>query len=1006
MSSSPLLHDVVGAPAEDGPRIHPLNDFNGTDDADKIKGTSGWDYIYGYGGDDTLLGQGGDDQIQGGSGDDLIDGGSGHDDLVDWDNGSDTLIGGTGNDSLQVTHSAYEPPATTEHILLDGGDGEDWLSIDVFSYSSEPYDAEVTLLGGEGDDTINPIRVAHATVDAGGGDDTVRANIGQDLVVTLGDGIDVLHLSQRLGETALVVTDFQVGDDGDAIDIRDLLAATIVGWDHENPFGDGHLRLIQQGDDAVLQIDADGGADNWTDLVVLQNVQASALTAYNLDSFPPDGSPVPGQSFTGGDDYDDIEGTIGEDTIHGAGGDDYLYGDDSDDRVYGDAGDDFLAGGFGDDTISGGAGNDYLQGGGSSLLLGGGGNDQLHVGYDSDVTGTATLQGGDGDDVIAVGFAFGLAAGVNITAGSGDDSIEIFGAGRTIANGGEGADRFDLNDVGTHTVLTLGAGADTITIEPYFNSPLRAIVTDFLAGTGGDRIDITDFLDVTLQGWDHSSNPFADGYLRLRAKGSATILQYSDQASGFWSDLVLLKGVAPGELTEENLSGFPSDGSTPTGMLIQGGKYDDNVFGGVGPDTLNGAAGDDTLQGGGGDDSLSGGSGWDTLNGGAGNDLLSGGSGDDSLMTGYRSGGSDTLLGGAGNDYIAYSTPWYGDGVGLTVLDGGEGDDYITATYSPEGATFAIDGGDGADQIEINGLSEATVLGGLGDDTIYAGYSAGTATINAGAGDDLLYLNAGHNLTIKLGEGADSVQFDSYYSLSSVDPAEIRDFGTGDRLLLADYVNNRLYASGGDPFGQGYMRLVQDGAETILQVNIDARAGGWQSMVRLDGVDAHDLTAGQLEGYRPGPVWLDGGDGRDHLTASEGLTHLDGGAGADVLTGSDHADVLIGGFGADVLTGGAGKDAFVYLSTIDSYVADHDTITDMTDADRVDLSAIDAVSYSWENDAFTVVDKFGGQSGELTIEYRSGPDVTVVQGDVNGDGQADFELVIKGDHHDVASFVL
>ena len=42
----------------------------------------------------------------------------------------------------------------------------------------------------------------------------------------------------------------------------------------------------------------------------------------------------------------------------------------------------------------------------------------------------------------------------------------------------------------------------------------------------------------------------------------------------------------------------------------------------------------------------------------------------------------------------------------------------------------------------------------------------------------------------------------------------------------------------------------------------------------------------------------------------------------------------------------------------------------------------------------------------LVAAYDSLRNFTVIQGDVDGDGAADFEIEVKGDHHDFANFVL
>ena len=64
--------------------------------------------------------------------------------------------------------------------------------------------------------------------------------------------------------------------------------------------------------------------------------------------------------------------------------------------------------------------------------------------------------------------------------------------------------------------------------------------------------------------------------------------------------------------------------------------------------------------------------------------------------------------------------------------------------------------------------------------------------------------------------------------------------------------------------------------------------------------------------------------------------------------------------------------------------------------DKLDLSTIDAKSGTATNDAFSYIGSaaFSGTAGQLRAEHVGGN--TVVQGDVNGDGVADFEIALIG----------
>jgi Ca2+-binding RTX toxin-like protein len=110
-----------------------------------------------------------------------------------------------------------------------------------------------------------------------------------------------------------------------------------------------------------------------------------------------------------------------------------------------------------------------------------------------------------------------------------------------------------------------------------------------------------------------------------------------------------------------------------------------------------------------------------------------------------------------------------------------------------------------------------------------------------------------------------------------------------------------------------------------------------------------------------------------------------------MLLGGADDDVLEGGAGVDMLLGGAGADAFVFRSIGD---ADGDTIADFSAAngDRINLRPIDAnenraggQAFSWIGDM-----EFGSLAGQLRFASE------ILEGDVDGDGAADFQIALTG----------
>ena len=107
-------------------------------------------------------------------------------------------------------------------------------------------------------------------------------------------------------------------------------------------------------------------------------------------------------------------------------------------------------------------------------------------------------------------------------------------------------------------------------------------------------------------------------------------------------------------------------------------------------------------------------------------------------------------------------------------------------------------------------------------------------------------------------------------------------------------------------------------------------------------------------------------------------------------------DILDGGAGTDRLTGGDGADTFRFAAASD--IAAGDTIGDFhsDQADRIDLSAIDAVSGTPANEAFSFIGgaMFSGAAGQLRFT-TDGTDGTL-EGDLDGVGGADFRIVLTG----------
>ncbi|HYJ83995.1 MAG TPA: hypothetical protein VEW26_14275 [Allosphingosinicella sp.] len=136
----------------------------------------------------------------------------------------------------------------------------------------------------------------------------------------------------------------------------------------------------------------------------------------------------------------------------------------------------------------------------------------------------------------------------------------------------------------------------------------------------------------------------------------------------------------------------------------------------------------------------------------------------------------------------------------------------------------------------------------------------------------------------------------------------------------------------------------------------------------------------------------------DTVYGRDGHDNIQGMAGDDDLYGEAGNDVLIGGAGADRLSGGLGKDTFTYNLVSDSTAASRDQILDFSRSqnDKISLSAIDANVNLGNNQAFTFIGTaaFSNVAGQLRYETSDG--MTIISGDVNGDGVADLQILVSG----------
>jgi len=381
-----------------------------------------------------------------------------------------------------------------------------------------------------------------------------------------------------------------------------------------------------------------------------------------------------------------------------------------------------------------------------------------------------------------------------------------------------------------------------------------------------------------------------------------------------------------------------------------GNDLGNNIGGTNGSNILTGRSGDDVLSGLAGDDLLYGNADNDHLFGGEGNDLLFGGAGNDVL---FGNEGDDLLFGGDGNDTFV-------GGLGDDTMFGGLGDDLFVDSL-----------GDDADR-----SGNDQIFGGAGNDTIDA--TAGDDLANGGSGNDALSGGSGDDTLIG-GAGND-----------------VLDGGAGDDSLDgsigADSISGEL------------------GEDTLLGGAGNDTLSGNEDNDTLDGGLGNDLLSGDAgEDVLLGDFGNDtlrGGASDDTLFGGAGDDSLDGVTGNDALDGGAGNDTLLGGAGRDVLTGGLGADVFLFTVAAQSNGSFVDTITDFTaGSDRIDLSRIDANTSLAGDQSFTFIGTAAfSAAGQLRF-VREGADLRLLA-DVNGDGLADFALILADETSITASSFL
>ncbi len=845
--------------------------------------------------------------------------------------------------------------------IVDGSNDDPLVWIDdVIVHEGSMSSASIARSRADGTSTVTYSTVDNrqleipvaATVDAGGGDDTVHASDLGDNILG-GDGNDTLYGGR--------LDDWLLGGDG-----NDILDA---GAQASGLGGDGNY--------------LDGGAGNDT----LKGREGSDW----LD---------------GGDGEDDLNGGAGGDILTGGAGDN--------DELFGGAGDDtyLLRLGDGADVVTEFDPTAGLTQSENAFLTWDSSQDQFLENLNSTVrtqiesrfNASALLNVGAFSGFVAGQYAMTSSSGSGLhsrdwfgyytpgvsdrSIGGGDDSVVL---GQGISIGDVRLRRSEINgaagdDLIIEVVPSDGSAVqDSLTLQNWFSNPFDRI--EWLKFADGNEIRIGDFTS------------FVNG-----TNGNDTLI------GTLGNDFVFGGG---GDDTLYLLAGDDIGNGGSGADVVSGDSGDDLIVGGSGRDSITGEAGNDTLSGDGGDDEIYGGDGNDLISGGRGNDWLVGGAGNDifkysrgdgrdvvvdelagtwaTIWTaagdwapGYDVASDGTITAPDGfvlrenvgtssepslrwngrleydslNETLRFFTPTGGNTIVSDqgsdtiefdptihlkdlVLERG-GDDLIVHISSDEGASGAFNGEDSIRirdwfssyaprSIEkfaffstgILDLTSTTIVAGTAGDDAALGGSSGVDWITGGLGDDTVS-----------GSGGDDI-------LSGNGGIDTIDGGTGDDVI---------YGGDGDDILQGGA-----GADIL----IGGAGSDWASYEEeAIGVEINlasvDLATGAAQG--------------DSFSSIE---NLKGGSGNDELGGDSGENILEGGAGNDILSAGAGDDTYVWEGLGDG----QDIIRE---GQKIIETAVDAngnISSEfqgyWKNVGSTTINNGTGEPDPGTIwEYR------------------------------------
>jgi len=326
----------------------------------------------------------------------------------------------------------------------------------------------------------------------------------------------------------------------------------------------------------------------------------------------------------------------------------------------------------------------------------------------------------------------------------------------------------------------------------------------------------------------------------------------------------------------------------------------------------------------------------------------------------------------------------------------------------------------GNDTIYGAGLDET--LAGFGGNDVLVGGAGGDELVGGDGIDTASYANAAASVVVVMldpGFNQGDADGDTYFGIENLAGSRFNDFlyandsinrvsgGLGNDTLVGMLGADTLDGGAGTDTASYDDGLAVTASLLTPGINTSAAKGDkYISIENLAGSSFNDTLYGNNAANKVE------GNNDPALTTIIDNDKLFGLGGNDQLFGGWGIDTLTGGLGKDALTGGGSRDIFDFNLISESVVgANRDIIMDFTrgsptTGDDIDLSTIDANTTLAGNQNFTWrgTGAFTSLAGQLRFTDQ-GP-TCLVQGDVNGDGKADFEIMVSVATLGIGDFIL